>query len=59
MTQQLRALTALAVDLGVIPSVHMTAHNQLQLQVQLKPILASLGTGICIVQNIFTNTYIR
>jgi hypothetical protein len=27
MVQQLRALTALQVDLGSIPSIHMTAHN--------------------------------
>jgi hypothetical protein len=32
MTQKLRALAALAEDLGSAPSTHMAVHNSLQLQ---------------------------
>lgn len=34
MTQQLRVLTALVGDSGLIPSTHMAAHNCLSLQFQ-------------------------
>jgi hypothetical protein len=34
MAQQLRALPALAEDLGSIPATHRAAHNCLQLQFQ-------------------------
>jgi hypothetical protein len=61
MAQWLRALAALAEDLGSIPSNHMVAHNHFQFQGTCHPLLSSMGTGnVCGAQPyVETNTQIR
>ena len=48
MSQQLRALAALAEDVGSVPSTHMMVYNHLLLMFQRAqyPILASIGNRL-------------
>lgn len=46
MVLRLKALTALAGELGLVPSTYMEAHNHLQLQETLKPASSLCGQQV-------------